>query len=210
MRYLIILLYSFFSYCQSYSQLPGKIHWSVQKNIIAFHIRNCSNFEMGLDENGFLTKKNNLLFENLLTNEALRLDSFQVNKLYSFPNQNLKLLAFRKRGFQFDNDSVSHFFDLQLLPYDDLYLIAYKDSTIEYISGNFFKTPISRYYELNSDNPKTYYEFLRLKTFYILAKDFHFIKKDKYFMNFKCYSDYLKREISIKMKIKDPEMLIIE
>jgi hypothetical protein len=63
--------------------------------------------------------------------------------------------------------------------FNNYFLLALDEQKreIKFISGQFFRNPISSDFNLDFNNPNSFIEYLRLKTFYLQTKDFVFVKR---------------------------------
>ncbi|QLC66318.1 hypothetical protein LPB248_08485 [Flavobacterium sp. LPB0248] len=100
---------------------------------------------------------------NLRIESEVETISFPEEKKYTFfkiSNNNYSYLKFDSQ----DNLIVDKF-DCGYIPFSEKFLIAINGKEILFISGMFFKSPISHFFRLDKKKPVTFLSFLNLKLY---------------------------------------------
>lgn len=184
------------------------------KNIAAFNIKCSIHSANGVDKSNYLNTNKNFFFDAFIADYSFRL-KMDVKKLsQDYPLNNYELYQVFIDGFRYTNKNE----DIEVkkgvigeASFDRYYLLALdsKSKTIKFISGQFFRNPIASDFSLDFNNPNSFIEYLRLKTFNLQTKDLVFIKRKGKALYYKSYSDELKGEISIMLSLKDIENPIV-
>lgn len=89
----------------------------------------------------------------------------------SFPNKNnyifYKITNFNYSYSKFDSKDnlIVDKFDCGYIPFSEKFLVAINEKKILFVSGMFFKDPISQFFKLDKKNPSTFLNFLNIKLF---------------------------------------------
>ena len=131
-----------------------------------------------------------ITYKCLLPSKSEILDISVTRTDLPFPNKTYDLYEVINNGYVYkekrgDSLIVENKRGCGFVPYSQKSLIAYKKGSILYISGMLFKDPISRYFDLNEDDPKTFDNFLRLKLYNYNIKDFKFVRRARKHLIFK-------------------------
>jgi len=176
----------------------------ITRNILSYHFRYALNYDLNLKSDKVL-QGNNYFFNDLWPkeNQKLRLDVLQSELKY--PVGAFNIFTIKKRNFQIGNDSISISKNLTSLVADDIYLIAFDslNQNVKFISGNFFLSSIQSDFDLHIANPKSFINYLMLRTFNWSLENIEFMRIKKGKLEFKGFSKYLKENVHIEVDAKD-------
>lgn len=184
----ICMLLSFGSMHMSAQYINNRDGVLIAHNIVSYHIRNA----VDADASEIISPGRTPIFQLLMPldgkfeievkpykgKEEYPIEEYQLFSLYLADLAHLQkseMVKSRKLlGFSFDEN----------------YLIAYnsKDSTIKYISGNFFKSSIAEDFNLNNSDPSSFYKYLMLRCYNLLPDAISLNKKDNSGMYFTIHS----------------------
>lgn len=189
----------------AYSQTPlDSLKDLVSRNIIAFHVRKAKPFELGLAQNEMIAT-NRLFFVEIWPSKDYQLNAKWEKIDISFPNSEQTLYHVTLQPYIFTNrntGNVSMGFDFPQFSYDHDYLVAInKKNEIKFLSGNFFKTPISQYYNLKKDVPESFIEYLKISLFNVSPQKIKYQKRKKHYLLFTAVTkDNVKMVLSVHEK----------
>jgi len=209
----LIIVKANFAYMQNLS-IPDSISEFVitetYKNIAAFNIKFSVHSFNGTDKSNYLNTNKNFFFDAFIADYGFRL-KMDIKKLPEiYPLDKYELYQIFIDGFNYINKNA----DIEVkkgvvgeASYGNYYLLAVNNENkkIKFISGQFFRNQISHDFSLDSNNPSSFIEYLKFKTFYLQTKDLVFIKSKGNALYYKSYSNELKEEITIRLSLKDIE-----
>ncbi|MFI2743373.1 hypothetical protein ACG2LH_11585 [Zhouia sp. PK063] len=196
-KYILILIFIplFSSYGQS-DGFPYEYIKDIKNNLLSYRIYYLSNIVES--EYEFTTK---CLLPG--KNESLVISLDNVD--FEFPDKSFKLYKVVNNNYVYHkkiNDStvLDNKRGCGYVPYSYNSLVAYKKGKILFVSGMLFKDPISRYFDLDIADPKTFKKFLKLKLFNYGIQEIKFVKKKKKYLLFEGYPYPVKMKIKVDIK----------
>lgn len=190
------------------STLLKYIENKTTKNILIYRIRNTFVVENDL-YNGFL--KQSVTFLNILPDNGCKFE-LEINRVFiPYPDSSIRLYTLFKKYDRFVCDSITI---APVYPYfhpDRYFLIGIDNQNeIKFISGNFYLSRIKNSFNLDVNNPTTFYKYLKLKAFQYRVKDIEFVKSKKKQLIFSGYSSELEGFINLTINKSDLDNVIIE
>lgn len=198
-------LVSILFFCTFFIELNGQStfifkHFDViQYNILSYRI-----YYYAKNTNDF----NKIRYECLLPKKGwkLNLDFSKVD--IKFPNDNFLIYKIRNYNYEYirnkeDDKIVKNSIGCGYVDGSDRFYIAVSKEKVLFLSGLFFKDPISYYFNLNNDNLKNFYSYLKIKFLYYNLSDIQFVKKNKQNIVFRAYSNSSLREMEISVSINN-------
>ncbi len=201
--FIFTLLFVLNTYSQT-GNFPYEYLKDIKNNLLSYRIYYLSNIVES--EYKFTTKC-------LLPGKNEDLVIALENVDFEFPDKSFKLYKVVNNNYAYHkkiNDSTV--FDNNrgcgYVPYSYNSLVAYKKGKILFVSGMLFKDPISRHFDLDITDPKTFKNFLKLKLFNYGIQEIKFVKKRKKYLLFEGYPHPVK--MKIKVDINDFDNITIE
>lgn len=177
----------------------------VAKNILAYHIRNGLDTEIGVDDG--LMKKEDYIYR-LVPMQDHELELYITRDTsVTYPVSKYDLYKIEKSGFSFkvSNDlSISTNMFHSFLA-DIYYLVAYNnvDKQLKYISGNMFLSPIADDFNLDVNQPNSFKSYLLLRYYNYKLTNLSFLKKKKGSFIFTAYSNQVRAKVKIFVDSKN-------
>ena len=177
------------------------------KNILIFRIKTTSIVENDLHDK-FL--KPYVSFFDVLPDNDCKL-VLEVKKIdIQYPDTSIKLYSIFKNHDQYDCGAKVIEPSFSYFPIDRYFLIGInKKNEIKFISGNFFLSAIKNDFKLDINDPYSFFEYLKFKTYYLQIKDLKFIKQKKKQFIFEAYALELDKTVNIIVSLDDIEDIVV-
>lgn len=201
---LILFIYNFNCFAQSERiLLTSEVKKRIEKNILVGRIVENLNKDNYYDQ----FKVNEFILDE---GWELNLEYTIVNDL-SFPNKDYVLFSVINDNYNTVNkreklisQKISSHTNPNILEKEFLIAINKKDSFyIHFISGIFLKSEIAYEFELDIDNPDSFFDFLNFKLNNYKLSELKFLKMKKGNLIFECYSKTLRERIRIEVDKKE-------
>lgn len=154
----------------------------LENNIISYHIRNAVEGDLPIGSNGVLTPSENPIFKKLMpVNGKLRLIIEPYKGKIRYPDGDYQIFSVQLPGFKYDlADSTAYSVSMLGFLFDENYLVAYnaRNSSMKYISGNFFKSRVAEDFDLSLENVTSFHDYLMLRCYYMLPDTISYSRRD--------------------------------
>ncbi|MGN7819740.1 hypothetical protein ACTJJB_06390 [Chitinophaga sp. 22536] len=204
-KHLIAVVICFMATMMAYSQSPVPMlprdSALVLQNIISYHIRYAVEGDLSVGSDGMLNPFSKSIFQKLMPVDGqLETEITPYNGALLYPDRDYQLFAVHLPGFKtIHPNGMSTTVRLHAFRFDDDYLIAYnrKNTTIKYISGNFFKSPVTRDFELDINRPESFFPYLELRCYSMQPGHISFLRKDEKGLYFNVYTNFLNIDVEV-------------
>jgi len=201
------------TYSQSPVSIPPGDSALILHNIISYHIRYAVEGDLPVGPHGILNASPKSIFQKLMPVDGrLETEIMPCNGALLYPDKDYQLFTIHLPGFKtIYPNGMSTTARLLAFRFDDDYLVAYnaKNADIKYISGNFFKSPITQCFELNNVHPKSFVPYLRLRCYAMQPGHISFQRKDEKGLYFTIYSNSLHIDVEAFIRYDDHEIVKI-
>jgi hypothetical protein len=185
----------------------------LERNIISYHIRNAVEGDIPIGSNGILIPHEKPIFQQLMpANGKLRMIIKPYNGKIQYPSIGYQMFTVQLRGFKYDLvDGTSYSVNMLGFLFDENYLVAYnpKNSSIKYISGNFFKSRAAEDFKLDRENLSSFNNYLMLRCYYMLPDTISYNRKDASGIYFMVHSKIVETAIEVFISYDDYEVVRI-
>jgi hypothetical protein len=114
-----------------------------------------------------------------------------------------KIFNFNYKYYKIEEDRITvNTSECGFVEFSDEFIIGKKGNNILFISGMAFNDPIARFFNLNVENPESFYDFIYLKLHNYKFSNLKFKKIKKRKLHFECSSESLS-DIKIEVDLKD-------
>lgn len=103
----------------------------------------------------------------------------------------------------FEEKTTKNNFTCGDIPFSRKFLVAVKDKEILFVSGMFFKDPISSFYKLDKENPTSFIDYLNLKLFNYTVNGIKFKKIKQNRIIFEGFIENKVNTVTIEIDLKN-------
>ncbi|MFB6454380.1 hypothetical protein ACE38W_03830 [Chitinophaga sp. Hz27] len=178
---------------------------NIRNNIIFYHIRNAVPADIPEFGGQIWRDSTYFLFEKMLPiNGHLRMEFKPFKGKGIFPLEGFHLTSLYMPQVVDLDSEISYSVRMLGFYSDEDYLIAHNDETgrILYISGNFFKSPIAQYFNLDPNKPESFYNYLMLRCYNVKPDNIHYLKSDEKGLYFSIWSNVMRDNITFLIDSK--------
>ncbi|MEO6850773.1 MAG: hypothetical protein ABI203_12100 [Mucilaginibacter sp.] len=186
------------------------IYNRMYKNIAAYYINYAVKVRSGL-KHGFLDQDDKYyFFDRSLPERGWTLDMEITLLDWKYPVDGYRVYQIKLNGLRFSSDTsvwriankgVSQ---VEQSPSNYNLICVNEMGSIKFISGRFFIHDVSEDFKLNNNNPESYLEYLKYKTFEDQVGQITFLKRKGKKLIFSGYSDLYQYKVRLTVDPKNP------